>query len=61
LGKVLRGCGAVSIANTDFADFANHVEADGVFRGFPETPQKIRSKLLDLAVDSSEAILTSLA
>jgi hypothetical protein len=45
----------------DFADFANHVEADGVFRGFPETPQKIRSKLLDLAVDSSEAILTSLA
>ncbi len=26
----------LSIANMDFADFANSVAADGVFRGFPE-------------------------
>lgn len=27
----------LSIANMDFSDFADHVDADGVFRGFPET------------------------
>jgi hypothetical protein len=26
----------LSIANMDFEDFADYVEADGVFRGFPE-------------------------
>jgi len=27
----------LSIANMDFADFADCVDADGVYRGFPET------------------------
>lgn len=26
----------LSIANMDFAEFADHVDADGVFRGFPQ-------------------------